>query len=140
MSDIATHARLKAADAQLPISWYFDPEILALEKARLFNRGPNYVGHELMVPAAGSYQTLGWRNHDKVLVHNDDGVALLSNVCRHRQALLLEGRGKGTNIVCPAHRWTYDMRGRLLGAPDFSENHGLCLRETRLQKWHGLLF
>jgi phenylpropionate dioxygenase-like ring-hydroxylating dioxygenase large terminal subunit len=35
-------------------------------------------------------------------------VNLLSNVCRHRQSLLLEGRGNAQNIVCPVHRWTYD--------------------------------
>ena len=140
MSDIASHARLRAADTQLPISWYFDPEIFALEKLRLFEKGPNYVGHELMVPASGDFQTLGWQNHARVLVHNDHGVSLLSNVCRHRQALLLEGRGKSANIVCPAHRWTYDMQGKLLGAPYFAENPGLCLPETKLQNWHGLLF
>lgn len=140
MTDIATHARLKAADSQLPISWYFDPEIFAREKAALFDNGPNYVGHELMVPETGDYQTLGWMENANVLVRNDRGVSLLSNVCRHRQGLLLEGRGKATSIVCPAHRWTYDLNGKLLGAPDFDENPGLCLPETKLQNWHGLLF
>jgi choline monooxygenase len=140
MTDIASHSRLKAADAQLPIGWYFDPEILEKERKLIFARGPNYVGHELMVPDAGDYHTLGWKEHAHVLTHTDTGVELLSNVCRHRQSLLLEGRGKTQNIVCPAHRWTYDLHGTLLGAPDFSENPGLCLPKTPLQNWHGLLF
>ena len=40
-------------------------------------------------------------------------LQLLSNVCRHRQALMKRGRGStGGNIVCPLHRWTYDMQGQ----------------------------
>jgi choline monooxygenase len=140
MTDVATHERLTAAAPQLPVSWYFDPAVLEREKATLFANGPNYVGHELMVPEIGDYQTLGWLEHSKVLVRNENGPALLSNVCRHRQALLLEGRGRAQNIVCPAHRWTYDTQGKLLGAPEFAQNPNLCLPETKLQNWHGLLF
>jgi choline monooxygenase len=44
------------------------------------------------------------------------GVELLSNVCRHRQAIMLNGRGKpNRNIVCPLHRWTYDLKGDAAG-------------------------
>jgi hypothetical protein len=39
-----------SGEPQLPVSWYFDPEIFALEKKLLFDAGANYVGHELMVP------------------------------------------------------------------------------------------
>jgi phenylpropionate dioxygenase-like ring-hydroxylating dioxygenase large terminal subunit len=61
-------------------------------------------------------------------------------VCRHRQSLLLKGRGNTRNIVCPIHRWTYDLTGKLLGAPNFSENPCLNLGSTALQNWNGLLF
>ncbi|HZP94277.1 MAG TPA: aromatic ring-hydroxylating dioxygenase subunit alpha [Burkholderiales bacterium] len=140
MSDLAKHEYLKAANSQLPMAWYFDPGIWAQEKAALFDKGPSYVGHELMVPEVGDYHTLSWMENAKLLVRNRSGVALLSNVCRHRQSLLLEGRGRAPNIVCPAHRWTYDLDGRLFGAPDFADNPGLCLPRTELQNWHGLLF
>ena len=53
--------------------------------------------------------TLPWTDHGKVLVHSPSDVNLLSNTCRHRQGLLLEGRGHHQNIVCPLHRWTYDL-------------------------------
>ena len=44
-------------------------------------------------------------------MRNANGIEVLSNVCRHRQALMLHGRGSVTrrhadNIVCPLHRWT----------------------------------
>jgi phenylpropionate dioxygenase-like ring-hydroxylating dioxygenase large terminal subunit len=50
-----------------------------------------------------------------LLVRNSTGVELLSNVCRHRQALMLNGSGQVDTIVCPLHRWTYDLEGQLLG-------------------------
>lgn len=140
MSDIAAIRHLRTADARLPLAWYFDPEIFALEKKLVFEAGPNYVGHELMVPRPGDYRTLAQLDHARMLVRNDAGVELLSNVCRHRQSIMLEGGGRAENIVCPLHRWTYDLRGRLLGAPQFSESPCLDLDSTPLTSWHGLLF
>ncbi|MGH8674986.1 MAG: aromatic ring-hydroxylating oxygenase subunit alpha [Burkholderiales bacterium] len=140
MSHIATLAQVRPANCQLPVSWYFAQEIFAREKSLLFNAGSGYVGHELLVPEAGDYQTLAWMDHAKVLVRNQDGVALLSNVCRHRQSIMLEGRGTLENIVCPLHRWTYDLKGELLGAPQFPENPCVKLHSTPLTNWQGLLF
>ncbi|HZF81651.1 MAG TPA: SRPBCC family protein, partial [Rubrivivax sp.] len=80
------------------------------------------------------------------------GVELVSNVCRHRQAVILRGRGSvnanpasGGNIVCPLHRWTYSAgggspAGTLLGAPHFAQDPCLNLRNYPLQSWNGLLF
>ena len=84
MSTLTSAAQLRPASCQLPMSWYFDPQIFELEKKLLFDAGSNYVGHELMVPELGNYQTIDWMDHAKVLVRNQSGVELLSNVCRHR--------------------------------------------------------
>jgi phenylpropionate dioxygenase-like ring-hydroxylating dioxygenase large terminal subunit len=93
-----------------------------------------------MVPNIGDYYVPEWMSHAKMLVRNQDGIELLSNVCRHRQSLLLKGRGNTRNIVCPIHRWTYDLTGKLLGAPHFAQNPCLNLGSTPLQNWNGLLF
>ncbi|HSF47612.1 MAG TPA: aromatic ring-hydroxylating dioxygenase subunit alpha [Burkholderiales bacterium] len=126
--------------SQLPIEWYFDRQQFEREMSVLFKNGPGYVGHELMVPNAGDYIVLPWTDNGRVLVRSDGGVNLLSNVCRHRQSLLLEGRGKVRNIVCPLHRWTYDLEGKLMGAPEFEQTPQLALTKTPLQSWRGLLF
>jgi len=128
------------APTQLPVNWYLDPHILDLEKRVLFDQGPGYIGHEIMLPNVGDYYVPEWMSSAKVLVHNKDGIELLSNVCRHRQSLLLKGSGNARNIVCPIHRWTYDLKGTLLGAPHFPENPCLNLGNTSLQNWNGLLF
>src|SRR5689334_2197539 len=140
MSNVARLRELKPAHCQLPVSWYHDPAIFELEKKLLFDAGSNYMGHELMVPNVGDYHTLGWMDHARMLVRNPAGVELLSNVCRHRQAIMLEGRGNAENIVCPLHRWTYDLKGELLGAPYFPESPCLKLHSTPLTNWNGLLF
>ena len=140
MSDLSTLSAIHAATTQLPVNWYFDPHIYELEKRVLFDAGPGYMGHELMVPNVGDYQTLDWLGHSKALVHGAQGVELLSNVCRHRQAIILKGRGTARNIVCPLHRWTYDLGGKLLGAPHFPHNPCLDLAKSPLTRWNGLLF
>ena len=140
MSNLATADRLRQATSQLPVSWYCDPALFALEQTQLFQHGPGYVGHELMVPNPGDYYALAWRDNAQLLVRNVGGVELLSNVCRHRQAVMLKGRGNAENIVCPVHRWTYDLNGRLLGAPHFEKQPCVKLDSTALANWHGLLF
>lgn len=140
MSNMAEISRLSEMTTQLPIEWYLNPEILEIEKRILFDQGPGYVGHEVMVPNIGDYYVPEWMNDAKVLVRNSHGVELLSNVCRHRQALLLKGRSNTKSIVCPIHRWTYALDGKLLGAPHFERNPCLNLDKTPLKNWNGLLF
>jgi phenylpropionate dioxygenase-like ring-hydroxylating dioxygenase large terminal subunit len=140
MSDLSSVAEIGQASPQLPVDWYFDSRIHELEQRLLFDQGPGYVGHELMVPNVGDYQALEWHGHAKALVRNANGIDLLSNVCRHRQAIILKGRGAAKSIVCPLHRWTYGLDGKLLGAPHFPGNPCLDLGKSPLQNWNGLLF
>ena len=60
MSDVANLSRLAPAVSQLPVDWYFDQSIHELEKKLIFDAGPGYVGHQLMVPEAGNYRSLEW--------------------------------------------------------------------------------
>jgi len=140
MSNLATAAHLRAAASQFPASWYCDPRVFELEQRLLFARAPGYVGHELMVPEVGDYQALPGRDDAQVLVRNAGGVELLSNICRHRQAVMLKGKGNAQNIVCPIHRWTYDLKGELLGAPHFADKPCLNLGRAPITSWNGMLF
>ena len=132
MSEIAKLQQLTELPIAPPMSWYFDPHIMAAEQRALFANGPSYVGHELMVPNLGDYHVLD--GGAQMLVRNASGVELLSNICRHRQATMLEGRGNAKHIVCPLHRWTYKTTGELMGAPHFPQNPCLHLGKSPLQK------
>ena len=147
MSDLGSRDKLARSNAQLPVTAYFDEALHVRELERLFARSPRYVGHAAMVPEDGDFHTLTQEHDGRVLVRTRDSgdacadIALLSNVCRHRQAIIRNGRGNGgANIVCPLHRWTYDLEGRLLGAPHFEDNPCLDLGRTPLAQWNGLLF
>ncbi|QXL84674.1 aromatic ring-hydroxylating dioxygenase subunit alpha [Comamonas sp. NLF-1-9] len=148
MSDLSL--QLQQAASQLPVSSYFDEALCRRERALLFAPGPRYVGHSLNAPEPGDYYVLAQEKGGRALVRSPEGkIQLISNCCRHRQALMLSGQGNlntegkghaGGNIVCPIHRWTYDGGGKLLGAPHFASNPGLNLQSWPLREWNGLLF
>lgn len=142
MSDLSvTPVAFERSHSQLPVTSYFDPDLFRRETERLFLRGPRYLGHQLSVPEVGDFHALPQEGEGRALVRTQQGVELVSNVCRHRQALMLRGRGNtGGNIVCPLHRWTYDLHGELLGAPHFADDPCLDLRNYPLQTWNGLVF
>jgi choline monooxygenase len=124
----------------LPISWYFDPEILEIERRELFASGPTFAGHEGRVTNEGDFEVLGGQTAGYVLVRHAGRTQLVSNVCRHRQAQLLTGAGCVKSIVCPFHNWAYDLNGRQIAAPHFPENPCLDLERTELAEWNGFLF
>jgi len=151
MSDLSL--QLQQATGQLPVSSYFDEALYQRELQNIFQSGPRYVGHALSVPHVGDYATLAQEAQGRALVRTPKGIELVSNVCRHRQALMLQGRGSlnttapGTaagNLVCPLHRWTYSGSGpapvgTLLGAPHFAQDPCLNLTNYPLREWNGLL-
>ena len=148
MSDLSIRlealANFDSQQPQLDVSAYHSDAVFAREQRSLFARGPRYVGHALGVPERGDFHALAHEGEGRALVHSADGVALLSNVCRHRQALMLRGRGNshatGQHIVCPLHRWTYGLDGQLRGAPHFAKDPCLDLRRWPTRQWNGLVF
>ena len=147
MSDLSvTPAALERSRSQLSVSSYFDADLYRREMASIFAGSPRYLGHELAVPELGDYHTLAHEGEGRALVRTAKGIELISNVCRHRQALMLRGRGSvrghsgGDHIVCPLHRWTYDLQGRLIGAPHFPDDPCLNLNNYPVQIWNGMVF
>jgi choline monooxygenase len=150
MSDLSL--QLQQAASQLPVSSYFDKTLYQRELELIWQRGPRYLGHELCVPEPGDYHTLGHEGEGRALLRTPRGIEVISNVCRHRQAVMLRGRGSvqdksssGGNIVCPLHRWTYSagqhcQAGTLMGAPHFATDPCLNLKNYGVQVWNGLVF
>ena len=150
MSDLSL--QFKQAVSQLPVSSYFDEALHSRELAAIFQRGPRYLGHELSVPEIGDYLALPQEDEGRALLRTPRGIELISNVCRHRQAVMLRDKGSiaassagAGNIVCPLHRWTYSggsgaPAGTLLGAPHFATDPCLNLNRYGLRHWNGLIF
>jgi choline monooxygenase len=138
--------------APLQVHSYFSDTVFQAEQQRIFAHAPKYVGHCLAVPKVGDYYALPQEGEGRVLMRTPDGkggsrLELISNVCRHRQSIMLHGRGhqEQSNIICPLHRWTYDTSGNqptgtLIGAPHFKHDPCLHLNNYALQSWNGLQF
>ncbi len=142
MSDLSPALNaLACSRTQLPVSSYFDEVLYQRELERIFQTGPRYLGHALAVPEVGDYYALAQEGEGRVLINTPTGIELISNVCRHRQAVMLRGRGNSrNNVVCPLHRWTYDLHGQLIGAPHFDHDPCLNLNNYKVRNWNGLLF
>lgn len=142
------------AKLALPIEAYCSEEIFREEQEKIFSRASTYVGHEAMVPNVGDWHALPYENNARVLIRSERGIELISNVCRHRQAIMLGGapdasnptpihRGKlktGNRIFCPIHAWSYDQTGKLLFAPKFAKQPCANLQRFKLSNVSGLLF
>jgi phenylpropionate dioxygenase-like ring-hydroxylating dioxygenase large terminal subunit len=139
-STIARDKSRSHAMLGLPPSWYLDPEVLERERRELFAVSPRFVGRMQMVPRDGDYVALEGANAGLLLVRHQGRARLVSNVCRHRQALMLQGRGNAKRIVCPVHNWAYGLDGCQVAAPHFEKNPCLDLPTPDLAEWRGLLF
>ena len=107
MSDLSISLEaLERSRSQLSVRSYFDEELFRKEQSLIFDSSPRYLGHALAVPEVGDYLALAQEGEARALVRTPAGVELISNVCRHRQAVMLKGRGHTrSNVVCPLHRW-----------------------------------
>lgn len=130
----------------MPKSYYIDAKVLELEREKLFGKEWICIGRGEEVRNNGDHMTFQLCDEPLVAVRGDDGkIRVLSNVCRHRGALLVEGRGNGQRLVCPYHHWSYDLEGKLAGAPRMElhksfEKSNCRLPEFACAEWHGFLF
>lgn len=107
----------------LPIERYVSEEWFKAETERLFLNKPMFLGVANEVPNAGDYIAVDWINGLSILMVRgaDNQVRAFANVCRHRNARLVENGKSGCKrkFSCPYHAWTYNTEGELVGAPDF---------------------
>ena len=99
---------------------YLDPQTLALEQQRIFERTWQLAGHVSQLPQPGSYLTAQAGTQPVLVVRNEDGsIRAYRNVCRHRGSRLLSGSGQcRAAIRCRYHGWTYRLDGELIGVPE----------------------
>ena len=130
----------------LPGEFYTANDWTEIERSELFGTQWVCAGRVEEVGEPGDFMAFDVADEPVVIVHGDDGVIrALSNVCRHRGTVLLEGKGNSKRFVCPYHHWSYDNHGKLIAAPgivardDFDKKQ--CrLPELRCEQWMGFIF
>ncbi len=141
--------------SEVPFRVYTNPEQYALEQERIFKgEAWSYLCLAGEIPNPGDWvaTTVG---EVAIIVGRDDTGAINAfvNRCAHRGNLLcLTNKGRGREITCVYHGWSYDLGGHLTGvafergvkrqggmAPEFhKEDHHL--QRLRVEELCGLVF
>ena len=116
----------------LPARWYTDPSITEAEIRQIFRKSWNYIGPLAELSNPGDYVTGSAGEVPVVVIRNETGLAGFVNVCRHRRHLVMKGRGNAKVMQCMYHAWTYDLAGRLKGAPRSASEPGFRLENYPL--------
>ena len=130
----------------LPAYYYHSDDILARETKEIFLKEWMCVGRSDEVPEPGDYFTLKLLGEPLVVCRDHNGdIQVFSTVCRHRGALIVEGRGNRRNFTCPFHGWVYTLGGELIGAPHMGNTEGFDSKQCSLPRlkteiWEGFLF
>jgi len=124
----------------IPIKWYSDESLAVVEQKELENH-PYYLGSKFIIPHIGNYVVSEFTFKNFVLIHSENGINAVSNICRHRQSLLLQGYGSRKTITCPLHYWKYALNGKGLSAYDFGEDYQCPdLPTLPMTQWGALFF
>ncbi len=143
--EIERAARPAAQAWTLPPAAYLRDDVYALEVDRIFRRSWLPVARVDQVPGPGDYLAADLSGQPVVVVRGLDGaIRVMSNVCLHRAAPIVEGHGRSKLFTCPYHSWAYDTEGRLVAAPlmegaeDFRPAD--CrLPQARTEIWEGFI-
>lgn len=130
----------------MPTEVYTSPDFVAAELEHIFSKDWYCVGRADALSTAGDYISAELAGQPIVVLRDREGtLRAMSNVCLHRMSTLLHGRGNAKTIVCPYHAWTYNLDGKLRGAPAMTQNEGFCkdqykLPQVRCEEWLGWVF
>ena len=129
----------------LPAACYLDPGFFEAERERIFRREWHAVARWDELPEPGDYRAIDLFDEPLMLVRDESRrLRAFSRTCRHRAFPIVQGEGNAKRLVCPFHRWSYDLDGRLRAAPLMEEVPGFdreaCrLPELPLEEWQGFV-
>jgi anthranilate 1,2-dioxygenase large subunit len=148
-ADNTVSVRWPAKFHEVPKEIFHREDVYRMELERIF-RGPQWhmLAHVSELPAPGDFKTSHIGEMPVLIVHGDDQrIRVFENSCTHRGTQLkICARGHATELECPYHRWSFNTRGELMGAPgsaDFPKEFRKIdygLRELRSAQCCGVIF
>ncbi|HEU5342741.1 MAG TPA: aromatic ring-hydroxylating dioxygenase subunit alpha [Ktedonobacterales bacterium] len=131
----------------LPATWYTDPALFQIERARIFRSSWQFAGYVEQLAERGDYFTTRVGDVPLVLTRDQaDAIHAFVNVCRHRGSELAQVEcGHGQTLQCQYHAWTYNLDGSLRAAPgakdepDFAPEQ-FSLLAVPVELWGPLIF
>ena len=162
LEDIEPAARSVEVAVGLPPACYTDDGFYRFEKQAVFDTEWLCLGRASQIPEPGDYFTATLLGEEPVIVvRSRDGlVKVMSSICQHRAMCITapaerpksewfdlppECSGSVRNFRCPYHWWTYDLDGRLIGAPEMHQRPGfvrseISLPQLAVEEWQGFVF
>ena len=132
----------------LPGRYYTDPQIFALEQAKIFEDMWFCAARGSDLPTPGSFRTVQVGSESVIVSRNRKGeVRAFLNVCRHRGARIctVESGSVARAFQCSYHAWTYDLDGKLIAAPNLTkmpdvDRFDYGLRRVCVREWLGYVW
>jgi len=134
----------------LPARFYASDRLFQRELDLFFRSNWVNVGRAEEIPHQGDYVVREVAGESLIVTRGgaaDESIRAFHNVCRHRGTrLCVESHGHfAGSIQCPYHSWTYDLSGRLVGAPHMDGTPGFDkaafpLHAIAADVWAGFVF
>lgn len=135
-----------AATAMLPAACYTSPEFFEFERTEVFSHAWLCVGRIEQVENPGDCLFAQPAGEPILVTRTQSGeLRAMSAICRHR-GQVISCAGNQKTLRCPLHFWTYDLEGKLIGAPHMGREDTAHLRKAerlpsiKLELWHGFIF
>lgn len=133
----------------LPPKAYFSEAFYQFEREAVFMHSWLCVGRIEQLSKPGDFIARTLAGEPILVTRSSNGeLKAMSAVCRHRGHPIQEKcSGNAARLVCPYHRWTYDLEGNLIGAPHITKKVPIAtlrsessLPRLRLEVWKGFMF
>jgi phenylpropionate dioxygenase-like ring-hydroxylating dioxygenase large terminal subunit len=153
LAEILTSADKPRQNSEtLPAAAYTDSSYAEFEEAEIFAKEWVSLCHVSQIQNAGDFVRVDLCGEPMLVVRGKDmAIRVISRTCRHRGMDLMPSgfghpdEGNKRIILCPYHLWSYDLGGKLVGAPEMQQAEGfdrseVCLHEFRSEIWEGFVF
>ncbi|MDP4898970.1 MAG: aromatic ring-hydroxylating dioxygenase subunit alpha [Akkermansiaceae bacterium] len=145
-------AKPRERSETMPSGVYTDAAFMEFETKEIFRKEWISVCHVSQVAKAGDFVRVDVGGEPMLVMRGKDAeIRVVSRVCRHRGMDVMPSgcghpdEGNKRVILCPYHLWSYDLTGKLVGAPEMQEAEGfdrseVCLHRYRSEIWEGFVF
>ncbi len=130
----------------LESKFYTETKYDEIDRTSVLSHHWHYLCHASQLRDQGSFLASDLLSHPVVAINKGDEIAVYYNVCQHRGGPVAEGEGRKRFLSCKCHSSSYNLKGELVGAPDFSDDENdldkscIKLKKIAHQIWQGMVF
>ena len=130
----------------IPKRFYLDPDVLELEKDRIFGSTWQLVARTDDLQRIGDFVPVTVLDEPIVITRGlERELRAFYNVCRHRAGQVALTKGNRKSLQCRYHGWTYGLDGCLRAAPEMEDTEGFSkddfgLMPVRVDTWGPFVF